>query len=108
MLAWLDSTSMLCARVVRGAASRAKLVSPAAAIASRPARSNGLSMPTSAAPLFIRSSSSAAGARLDPDRVALRLQLLGRLRRRGDARLAGRRLARHPDEHVLVSSPVQG
>src|SRR6185369_11575414 len=63
MLAWLESTSMLCARVVRGAASRAKLVRPAAASASRPARSNGLSMPTRAAPLFIRSSSSAAGER---------------------------------------------
>src|SRR5918993_620615 len=30
MLAWLDRTSMLWARVVRGAASRAKLVRPAA------------------------------------------------------------------------------
>src|SRR5438874_1485269 len=54
---------MLCARVVRGAASRAKLVRPAAASASRPGRSNGLSMPTSPAPLFIRRSSSAAGER---------------------------------------------
>ena len=54
---------MLCARVVRGAASRAKLVRPAAARASRPGRSNGLSMPTRAAPLFISASSSALGER---------------------------------------------
>ena len=63
MLAWLDSTSMLCARVVRGAASSAKLVNPAAAMRASPSRSKGLSMPTSRAPLFISASSSASGLR---------------------------------------------
>ena len=63
MLAWLDSTSMLCARVVRGAASSAKLVRPAAASACRPSRSNGLSMPTRFVPGFISASSSADGER---------------------------------------------
>ena len=125
---------MLCARVVRGAASRAKLVRPAAASACRPARSNGLSMPTSAAPLFISAqlvgarrahlehqigaeragavgdlgagrgvggvgdARGDAGARLDPDRVALRLQLLRRLRRRR------RRASRRPPSRAAPRS----
>jgi hypothetical protein len=63
MLAWLDSTSMLCARVVRGAASSAKLVSPAVARRCRPSPSKGLSRPTRALPAFIRLSSSASGLR---------------------------------------------
>ncbi len=63
MLAWLDSTSMLCARVVRGAASSAKLVSPAAARRCRPSRSNGFSMPTSTVPGAITDSSSGEGER---------------------------------------------
>jgi hypothetical protein len=41
-----DSTSMLCARVVRGAASNAKPVTPAAAKRCKPSASNGFSMPT--------------------------------------------------------------
>jgi hypothetical protein len=61
MLAWLDSTSMLCARVVRGAASSAKLVSPAAARRARLSLSKGLSMPTRWVPGFISASSSTLG-----------------------------------------------
>ncbi len=61
---------MLCARVVRGAASSANAVSFASAIFCRPSRSNGLSMPTSTAPGFIRSSSSASGARTFSTRSA--------------------------------------
>jgi hypothetical protein len=52
---------MLWARVVRGAASSAKLVMPALATCARPALSKGLSMPTSAAPGFISASSSTEG-----------------------------------------------
>ena len=44
---------MLCARVVRGAASSAKPVSSAAARRCRPGASNGLSMPTTVVPGFI-------------------------------------------------------
>ena len=40
-----------------------------------------------------------AGARLHAHRVALRLELLGRLRRDGDAGFAGRRLERNADQH---------
>ncbi|MDT4804143.1 hypothetical protein FQZ97_369110 [compost metagenome] len=54
---------MLCARVVRGAASRAKAVMPAAAILALFSVSNGLSMPTSTAPGFIWASSASSAAR---------------------------------------------
>ncbi len=54
---------MLCARVVRGAASSANAVSPASARRCRPSRSNGSSMPTSTAPRCIAPSSVADGAR---------------------------------------------
>ena len=55
---------MLCARVVRGAASSAKPVRPARGQALRGRRaSKGLSMPTRTAPVFISGSSSALGAR---------------------------------------------
>ncbi len=54
---------MLCARVVRGAASSAKPVTPAAARRCRPSPSNGFSMPTSAEPAFSIGSSAALGAR---------------------------------------------
>ena len=63
MLAWLDSTSMLCARVVRGAASSAKAVRLAAARRCRPSALNGSSMPTSTAPGFMRATSSPEGRR---------------------------------------------
>jgi hypothetical protein len=63
MLAWLDSTSMLCARVVRGAASSAKPVTPAVARRCRPSALKGSSMPTSTAPGFICASSAGAGLR---------------------------------------------
>ena len=51
------------ARVVRGAASRAKAVSRASARRCRPSRSKGLSMPTSTVPGRASASSSGAGAR---------------------------------------------
>ncbi len=63
---------MLCARVVRGAASSAKLVSPAEARACRPAASKGLSMATRVAPAFIRGSSPACGLRTLSTRSAPR------------------------------------
>ena len=63
MLAWLDNTSMLCARVVRGAASSAKPVSPAVASFCSPAASKGLSIPTRVAPARMRGSSLSEGAR---------------------------------------------
>jgi hypothetical protein len=50
MLACDDSTSMLCARVVRGAASSANAVIAALAMRALFSISNGLSMPTSTAP----------------------------------------------------------
>ncbi|CFW29812.1 Uncharacterised protein [Bordetella pertussis] len=58
-----DSTSRLCARVMRGAASSAKAVSPAAARRCRSSASNGSSMPASTAPRFMCGSSLSAGAR---------------------------------------------
>ena len=63
MLAWLDSTSMLCARVVRGAASSANAVRWAAASRCRPSALNGSSMPTSTVPGFICAISAAEGLR---------------------------------------------
>ena len=54
---------MLCARVVRGAASSAKAVSPALAMRCRPAASKGLSIPTTVAPDFICASSLSNGVR---------------------------------------------
>src|SRR5437868_4407325 len=54
---------MLCARVVRGAASSAKAVSPALARRCRPAPSNGLSMPTTTVPGFISALSRSSGVR---------------------------------------------
>nr|WP_240988544.1 hypothetical protein [Cupriavidus taiwanensis] len=54
---------MLCARVVRGAASSAKAVMLAADMRALFSVSNGLSMPTSTAPGFICASSAASGAR---------------------------------------------
>ena len=63
MFACDDSTSMLWARVVRGAASSAKAIVPMAASCSRPGRSKGSSMPTSAVPGFISISSSVEGRR---------------------------------------------
>ena len=54
---------MLCARVVRGAASSAKAVSPAVASRCRLAASNGSSMPTSTPPGLTSPSSSAEGVR---------------------------------------------
>ena len=128
---------MLCARVVRGAASSAKLVRPAAASASRPARSNGSSMPTSVGAALhqrqlvgvrrahlqhevgaegvaaiddlgagrrigiVGGAGGDAGAGLDPDRVALRLQFLDGFGRRGDARFVGRRLGGTPISSCL-------
>ncbi|CAG9173478.1 hypothetical protein LMG23994_02632 [Cupriavidus pinatubonensis] len=54
---------MLCARVVRGAASSAKAVTDAAAMRALFSALNGLSMPTSTAPGFICASSPVSGAR---------------------------------------------
>ena len=54
---------MLCARVVRGAASRAKAVRPAAFIAAMPSLLKGSSMPTSTVPRFICASSCSTGVR---------------------------------------------
>ena len=61
MLAWDDSTSMLCARVVRGAASSAKPVRPAAASRCRFSASKGLSMPASTLPDFSSGNSASLG-----------------------------------------------
>ncbi|CAG9169412.1 hypothetical protein LMG23994_01597 [Cupriavidus pinatubonensis] len=61
---------MLCARVVRGAASSAKAVTDAAAMRALFSASNGLSMPTSAEPGFISASSAASGARTFSTRSA--------------------------------------
>ena len=63
MLAWDESTSMLWARVVRGAASSAKPVTPVAARRCRPGASNGSSMPTTAVPGRSRGSSASEGLR---------------------------------------------
>ncbi|CFB62649.1 hypothetical protein PAP18089_05022 [Pandoraea apista] len=54
---------MLCARVVRGAASKAKAVTPAAAMRALFSASNGLSMPTTTLPRGICANSSGEGAR---------------------------------------------
>ncbi len=54
---------MLCARVVRSAASSAKAVSEARAMRALFSASKGLSMPISAAPGFISASSASSGAR---------------------------------------------
>ncbi|VVE52748.1 hypothetical protein PAN31108_04811 [Pandoraea anhela] len=54
---------MLCARVVRGAASSAKPTTPAAAMRALFSASNGLSMPTTTAPRCIRAISATDGAR---------------------------------------------
>ncbi|VVE35175.1 hypothetical protein PNO31109_03847 [Pandoraea nosoerga] len=54
---------MLCARVVRGAASKAKPMMPAAAMRALFCASNGLSMPTTTVPRGIWASSSGDGAR---------------------------------------------
>src|SRR6185437_7925336 len=61
MLACEDRTSRLCARVVRGAASSANAVTPAAASRSAFSALNGSSMPASTAPRFISGNSSAVG-----------------------------------------------
>ena len=63
MFACDDSTSIDCARVMRGAASRAKAVRRLSAMAARLSVSKGLSMPTRSAPGRIRLRSSAFGAR---------------------------------------------
>ena len=63
MFACEESTSIDCAREIRGSRSSAKPVTPACASASMPAASNGSSMPTSAAPRASFDSSSPAGAR---------------------------------------------
>ncbi|MNN32983.1 hypothetical protein D3C81_1467200 [compost metagenome] len=63
MFACEDSTSIDCARVMRGTASRAKADRPAVAMAAILSASNGLSMPISTVPLAIRARSSASGAR---------------------------------------------
>ncbi|VVE75542.1 hypothetical protein PCA31118_05010 [Pandoraea captiosa] len=54
---------MLCARVVRGAASSAKPMIPAAAMRALFSASNGLSMPTTTAPRRIWAISATDGAR---------------------------------------------
>ena len=54
---------MLWARVVRGAASRAKLVKPALAMRCRPSASKGLSMPTRVAPAWTCDNSAGVGGR---------------------------------------------
>ena len=54
---------MLWARVVRGAASSAKAVTPAAARRCRPAASKGLSMPMTTAPGFSSAVSASVGVR---------------------------------------------
>ncbi|MCY1523421.1 hypothetical protein D9M68_583180 [compost metagenome] len=54
---------MLWARVVRGAASSAKPVTPAAARRCRPAASKGLSMPMTTAPAFSCAASASLGVR---------------------------------------------
>src|SRR6218665_3563638 len=54
---------MLCARVVRGAASSAGAVPPAPASRCRPAASSGSSMPTTVAPARSRGVSAGEGAR---------------------------------------------
>ncbi len=62
---------MLWARVVRGAASRAKPVRPALASLCRPAASKGLSMPMTTLPLFMRAASLSDGrAHLEHDVAA--------------------------------------
>ncbi len=61
MLACEESTSMLWARVVRGAASSAKAVRPAVARRCRPAASKGLSMPMTTVPGFMSAVSAFAG-----------------------------------------------
>ena len=62
MLACDDNTSIDCARVMRGAASSAKAVSPCVAMAEMFSASNGLSMPTTTVPAFISVRSSGDGA----------------------------------------------
>jgi hypothetical protein len=54
---------MLWARVVRGAASRAKPVTPALARRCRPVASKGLSMPMTTAPGFSNAASASVGVR---------------------------------------------
>ena len=54
---------MLCARVVRGAASSAKAVRLAAARRCRPSALNGSSMPTSTVPGFMAAISAGEGLR---------------------------------------------
>ncbi|CFB63087.1 hypothetical protein PAP18089_05312 [Pandoraea apista] len=54
---------MLCARVVRGAASKAKPMMPAAAMRALFSASNGLSMPTTTLPRGICATSATEGAR---------------------------------------------
>ena len=54
---------MLCARVVRGAASSAKAVRPAAARRCRPSASKGLSMPTTVGAGFISANFAVRGMR---------------------------------------------
>ena len=49
-----------------------------------------------------------AGTALDTDHMALRLQLLGRLRRHRHAGLAGGRLTGYPHQHVRSSSSIGG
>ncbi len=63
MLACDDSTSIDCARVMRGTASSANACSPAAAIAALLSASKGLSMPITTVPALISARSSALGAR---------------------------------------------
>ena len=63
MFACDDSTSIDCARVMRGTASNAKADSPAVAMVAILSASNGLSMPISTVPLAIRARSPASGAR---------------------------------------------
>ena len=62
ILAWDDKTSILWALVVRGAASRAKLVTPALAIFCKPSWSNGFNIPTKVACGFIKANSALLGA----------------------------------------------
>jgi hypothetical protein len=64
MLACEDSTSMLCARVVRGAASSAKAVRPAPARRCRPVGVEGVEHAHQHGAGFISASSAALGAHL--------------------------------------------
>src|SRR5471030_753596 len=64
MLACDDSTSIDCARVMRGTASSAKARRPEAAMAAMLSASKGLSMPMSTVPGFIQPRCAAARARL--------------------------------------------